>query len=771
MNQRTLRSIAFTLAILFLAAAVDAKSSGDGIWREVRSGLASMDAGRQIVPESYRTFRLNRAALRAVLERAPEEFTDLSGYSLPILELPMPDGTFQRFRIERSLVVEPALLNEFPELGETYRGQGIDDPTATVRFDFLPSGFHSMVLSEHGTVIVDPHTPGNTADYIAYYKRDVQQKPRYYCEFENENLLKSMISPKSPDFHEFLPDVARPAVISGTELRTYRLALAATGEYTQAVGGGTVAGALAAQVQIMNRVNGVYERDVAIRMVIIGNNNLLIYTNGATDPYTNNNGSAMLSENQTNVDSVIGAANYDIGHVFSTAGGGIATLNGPCGSTKARGATGLPNPTGDIFAIDFVSHEMGHQWGANHTFNGQSLNCAGSNRSAGSAYEPGSGISIMGYAGICGNQDLAASSIDSFHVKSIEAIVGFTTTGQGNTCAAVSGTGNAPPTVSIVGGTLYNIPRLTPFTLTASASDPNGDAITYDWQQYDLGPGTTSVPNSDSDGNARPIFRVFSPTTNPTRIFPSGQFILQNGNTPPNTIDGFLTGETLPTIARTMNFQVIARDNRANGGGVSTASAVVNVSANGPFKVDQPNSNITWYLNSTPTVLWSVGGSNGVPVNATHVRILLSTDGGLTYPIVLADNTPNDGSEVVSAPNLSTTNGRVRIEAVGNIFFDVGDVNFTIVQTPAVSGDIAGRIATAGGLGVPRIYVVLTGGNPAVTRVAQTNAFGYYRFIDIPFAQYTLTPQPQKRLSFNPTSINRNHGNEALDVDFVGVQN
>jgi hypothetical protein len=706
------------------------------------------------------------------------------------MTLPMPDGSYQRFRIERSLVAEPGLIEKFPELGQTFRGQGIDDPSATVRFDLLPNGFHSMILSPNGTVMVDPYSPGATSTYISYYKRDVE-KPGFSCDFDRENVLGSIMKTKKPHFEEFIPEasaaLAAPSVTSGTQLRTYRIALAATNEYATVVGGGTVAGALAAQVAIMNRVNGVYEREVAVRMVIIANNDVIIYaSNGASgtnnicgagnnvacttanDPFTNNDGIAMLTQNQTTIDARVGSGNYDIGHVFSTGGGGVATPGGVCGTAKARGVTGLGDPTGDVFAIDFVAHEIGHQYSAMHTFNGTGLNCDSGTRSPASAFEPGSGVTIMGYAGICGSQDLAPNSIDSFHVKSLEDIIAFTQTGNGNTCAQIASTGNTPPTVASVGGSVFNIPRQTPFSLAANATDANGDTITYQWHQYDLGTATTSVPNSDSDGVGRPLFRSYSPTSSGTRIFPRNEFILANGNVPPNLTNGFMTGELLPSIARTMNFQVVARDNRANGGGISTAAVQVVVAGTGPFQVISPAAGTTWYLNSNPVVTWNTGGSAAAPINAATVRILLSTDGGQTFPTVLADNTPNDGSEAVVSPNLNTPNARIRIEPVGNIFFDVSDANFTIVNTPLTNGAIGGRITTPGGRGIARVYVKLTGGQLSAPRLAMTNTFGYFSFEGVEFSQtYTITPSPRKGVTFNPTNIVRSHNAAATDVNFT----
>ncbi len=681
----------------------------DDIWQEVEATQVTSRERREIIPQVYRTFRLKKEALQQTLRKAPLEFTDAARDTEVVMTLPMPDGTIARFRIEESPIMAPELAAKFPEI-KTYHGQGIDDRSATIRFDVTPTGFHAQVLSAQGTIYVDPYAKGDTENYISYFKRDLRNGPSFEC------LVGANESGAGVSIAEAQMTVPLVVPPNGTTLRTYRLALGATGEYTIAAGG-TVPLAMARMTTSMNRVNGIYERELALRMTLVAGNDALIYTDPNTDPYTNNDGFAMMGQHQTNVDNLIGPANYDMGHVFSTGAGGVARVRSTCSATfKAQGVTGLSNPVGDPFDVDFVAHEMGHQHGGLHTFNTTEGFCSGF-RNMISAFEPASGSTPMSYVGTCAPGNLQRNADDYFHVRSLEEMVAHMT-GAGN-CAAQSATGNSPPTVNP--GANFNIPRNTPFVLTALASDGNCDAVTYAWEEYDLGP--PSPPEGDADGMARPIFRSYPPTVNPRRIFPSLQYILNNANVPPATYncglpDLCLTGESLPNITRTMNFQVTARDNRAGGGGIVSAMMQVGVNAGaGPFIVTQPDTAVSWTGGTQQTVLWNVAGTTAAPISAATVNILLSTDGGSTFPTFLAAGTANDGTEVITVPNLPTTAARVKVEAAGNIFFDISGANFTIAAggpapTPTALANIATRLLVETGDNVLIGGFIVTGTQP-----------------------------------------------------------
>ncbi len=645
---------------LFFSASIYAQSNYAELWNDISEVGLDAQGTRYIIPQSYRTLELDLQSLSSALTQVPMESNTQVKNSGYLLSLPLPDNSFATFKIVESPVMDEELAAKYPQI-KTYLGQGIGNySNARIRFDVTPAGFHAIIFSPEGTVYIDPYSLGETRYYISYYKKD-------YLPTEEELNFECTLLGADSELGEHIKQLVQdnPFVMIGSQLRTYRLACAATGEYT-IYHGGTVAQGLAAVVTAINRVTGVYENEVGVRLVLVPNNDLIIYTNPTTDPYTNNNGGAMLSQNISNLNSVIGSANYDIGHVFSTGGGGVAYLGVVCGSSKAGGVTGLPSPIGDPFYIDYVAHEMGHQYGGNHSFNGNANACSGGNRNASTAYEPGSGSTIMAYAGICSPQNLQNNSDDYFHNISFVEMVNYTTIGTGNSCPVITNTGNNEPSVTVpVGG--FTIPISTPFMLTGSATDPDNDPLTYCWEEWDLGPA--GHPNTPS-GNA-PIFRSFDPVTVPYRYFPKLSNILNNTQT---------IGEILPSYTRTLNFRLIARDNRAGGGGVNYAQMqTINVTNTaGPFLVTQPNTNVTWMGNTTYTVTWDVANTSVAPVSVSQVNILLSTNGGNNFTEVLASNTANDGTQDIFLPNIPTTQARIKVEAVGNVFFDLSNVNFTI---------------------------------------------------------------------------------------------
>ncbi|MEP6603368.1 MAG: reprolysin-like metallopeptidase [Spartobacteria bacterium] len=686
-----------------------ARTGRNALWKDVSEtevvrGITAVTAHaprRDIVPQIYRTVGLNKTALLTLLKSARSEKSGSIDATGTEVSIPLPTGEMGRFVIQESPVMEPELAAKFPEL-KTYVGRGIDDPTATTRIDITPRGFHAIILGAGGQVYVDPYSRETDTNYISYFKSDFTAASKPFSCFAG------------PQVNAALPLTVEAARPTGATLRSYRLALACTGEYATAVcapNAPTVTSTLAAMITSVNRCSAVYEREFAIRFVLINNTDKLVYLDGATDPYANGNGSTMLSQNQTNIDNVIGSANYDFGHVFSTGGGGVAYLGVICKlGSKASGVTGTANPVGDPYDIDFVVHEMGHQFGGNHPFNGTSGNCSGGNRNASTAYEPGSGTTIMAYAGICSPQDLAPHSDDYFHTINYDEIDTYTSSGTGSSCPQLTATGNNAPTIAAL--TSRTIPMQTPFALTASGSDLDGDTLTYCWEEFDLG-AAQDPTMSPRDNGSSPIFRSFAPTINPTRIFPSLTYILNNANVPPATVSTYATGEFLPTTSRTMTYRVTVRDNHAGGGGSNYNSmTVTSTTAAGPFVITAPNSAASFAGGSVMTVNWNVANTTAAPVSCANVKISLSTDGGYTFPIVLANSVPNNGSASVTIPNIAnvaTTQGRIKVEAVGNIFFDLSDVDLTFTSSnTAPTVNVTNSISAVRGKPTATVAVVGT---------------------------------------------------------------
>lgn len=632
------------------------------VWQDVTTGVALARAGGE--PIYYRPLRADTAVLRGQLDAAPREFTASHG---AILSLPMPDGSFQRFEVMESPIMAPALAARYPRI-RTYRGVGIDDPSATARLDMTPRGFHAMVTGASGTVFIDPEAGGDY--YRSFNKRDYG---RAVARGEGERMV-CQVQDTGDHAHEYHERRETVLARTGSQLRTYRLAVAATGEYT-AFHGGTVSNTLAAIVTAINRVNQIYGRDLAIGFVLVADNDAVIYTDAASDPYDNTDASVIMAQNQVNLDTVIGTANYDIGHVFSTGSGGLAGLGAACNDGfKAAGTTGLAHPVGDPFYIDYVAHEIGHQLGARHTFNGTTSNCVAPNRSAATAYEPGSGSTIMAYAGLCGDEDLQSNTDATFHAGSIEEILAYIATG--GSCYSVSATGNNPPDVDA--GPDYTIPCGTAFVLNGSATDPDvGDSLTFQWDQMDAGTATDSTTyGTDLGDNA--LFRSFLPRENTYRHFP--RLINQLANRSDKA-------EALPTTSRTVNFRLTVRD--GNKGVAEDDMQVVVDNNAGPFTITSLSpASATYNAFDAVTITWDVAESDAAAVNCAFVNIeLLTFNAGKTSYCThtLATNTANDGSQQITIPALANANARFRVMCRDNIFYDITDSDLTINAATAAS--------------------------------------------------------------------------------------
>ena len=705
--------------------AVDLENSPDQLWQWVEEQPAPFaEAQNYIQPDRFESVTLNAELLRSTLSTAPLEYSAGASSESLVIDLPTPDGGFDRFEIVESPIMAPELAARFPDI-KTYAGQGIDDPAASVRFDITPQGFHSQVLSPNGAYYIDPYWHLDDSLYISYFKRDYSSRPSEFVfhDHQSAHSLETTSTLAALKSSNSFTSLSTSNLTSGGELRTYDLANAATGEYTS-FHGGTVAAGQAAIVTAINRVTGIYEVELATRFRLVGNNDQLVYTNSSTDPYTNGNASMLLTENQFNVDTVIGDAFYDVGHVFSTGGGGLAAL-GVVGVSglKAQGETGLTSPIGDPFYVDFVAHELGHQFNGNHTFNGDSGNCSGGNRNASTAYEPGSGSTIQAYAGICDNDNLQPNSDPYFHSISFDEMFGFVT-GAANSAADISLTGNNAPSVSA--GLDYTISARTNFALTAAGSDPDsGDVLTYNWEQRDLGP---QQDVNAGDNGSSPLFRSFNATTSPTRSFQRLPDLLNNTT---------VIGETLPTTTRTMNFRVTVRDNASGGGGVNSDDMVLNVVDTGsPFRVSSPNTAVTWTGGTTQTVTWDVAGTDANGINTSQVNILLSTDGGNTFTTTILAGTANDGTEAITVPNTATSNARLKVEGAGNVFFDISDADFTIVP------------------GGPGVNVAESGGSTDVSEAGATDTYDIaLQTTPAGAVEITVNADSQSEVSLNGTSF------------------
>ena len=623
-------------------------SQSKTLWKsQTLDNSQKIKISKRNLPKSQ-SYSLNINALKQALINVPQRDALLNGTSGVVLSFPNEQGKLESFRIVEASVFSSELQSRYPEI-RSYIGQGIDDPSSVIRFSISPLGFQSMRISASmPATFIEAYTE-DLSLYTVFKRADrINYSDDFEClltEKVNQNLDEGNIMLRNAD--------------DGI-LRTYRLAVSATGEYT-AYHGGTKALALAAINATMTRVNGIFENDFNVTMVLIGNNDDVIYTNSGSDPYGNTT-SGYNTQLQNTLTNVIGESNYDIGHLFANLqnNGNAGCIGCVCvNGQKGSGWTSLTIPEGDPFDVDYVAHEIGHQFGGNHTwtFNG--------NEGTNAQMEPGSGSTIMGYAGITGSTDVQSNSDPYFHARSIEQITNYIKT---TSCQTNTNTGNAVPAVNA--GANFTIPKGTAFVLDGSASDANsGDVLTYCWEQYDENNAATTNPSVNATSGV--AFRSYSPITDTKRYFPRLSTV-KTGATA-------WQWEAVPNVARNLNFRLTVRDNKAGGATNNSDDMVVTVNGTaGPFVVNSPNTNVTWNAGTTQTVTWNVAGTTSNGVNAANVDIFLSTDGGDTYPIAIASGVSNDGSHDIVVPNNQGNQNRIMVKGSNNIFFDISNTNFTI---------------------------------------------------------------------------------------------
>jgi len=600
---------------------------------------------------------INRDQLKALLATAPQKNSGDKGI---VITLPNINGVAEHFVVLEASNFSPALQAQFPDI-RSYVGNGVEDPTAHLRISLSPKSIQTMVLrADKQTEFMEPYTTNNEvyAVFNSGAKRARGQLP-FNCTTIDDRSVQRAASQAN-----------RAALSESLTFKTLRLALSCTGEYT-VYHGRTVAGALAAMNATMSRVNGVYEVDLAVNLILIDDEANIIYTSASTDPYTGaNTGNGINDWNaqlQSTLTATIGEDAYDIGHLFgATGGGGNAGCVGCVCEDGAKGS-GITSPSngipeGDTFDIDYVAHEMGHQLGANHTFSFQY-------EQSGVQTEPGSGSSIMGYAGIT-DYDVQAHSDDYFTYASVNQV-------QLNladkTCPVDSPLNNADIVVNA--GPNYSIPKGTAFVLKALGAEVNPANVTYTWEQNDNASNATSGDGSYAlpTKTVGALFRSVAPGTSTARYFPAFSSVVANTLT--------TTWETVPNAARTLHFTLTGRDNIATGG--QTKSDDVNIivkSAAGPFVVTSQNSEAeSWIAGSQQNITWNVAGTTANNINVANVNILLSTDGGLTFPTVLAAATANDGTETITVPaDADGLHCRVMVQAIDNVFYALNQKEFAV---------------------------------------------------------------------------------------------
>ena len=680
----------FLLLLVFSSTMLTAQSSD--FWSSVNEQaiILSNDNERGYIPEEYHTFALDLDEMKTYLQNAPMERT-AAALSQPLtFDFPLPDGEVHEFQIVESPVMQPGIASRFPHI-KSFAGYSKKDKKLNVRFVYSDHGFHAIFYSPTVRYYIQPYAHNIQDTYVVYDRKKIHLPNDHSmtCGVSNEDMFSNGSNPIEGlnVNHDSEPEQADARNVSAVtvDVREYRMAVAGLAEWTNTHNGGTVSGGLSSVNIMANVLNSFFQNEVAVRFVIIDENDQLIYTDPSTDPYVDidNGNNTLLNQNQINLDATIGNDSYDIGHLMtlSCVGiGGVAALNSICSNqNKGRGLTCQGGSNLELIVSEIASHEVGHQFSASHSWN----SCEGtigsppqdiiSARSSGTAYEPGSGSTIMSYAGGCQSQNVQFGSDFYYHVASLQQMYNSVSEGNGSECSNIIPTSNNFPELELKYENGFYIPRSTPFELTATATDQDGDDLTYCWEQYNLGP-VSDLGNPTLDG---PSFRSWPPNESPTRVFPRMVSVVQNTQ---------LDVEVLPTYTRNFTFRCTVRDNNPEVGGVIWEEMSFEATDQaGPFLVQYPNSNEFLEVGQYIEVLWDVANTDQAPVNCERVNIRFSGNSGYDSSIILAENVPNDGAHFVTIPNVITGGARIRVEAADNIFFDLSNFN-SQVNEPTTAG-------------------------------------------------------------------------------------
>lgn len=737
---------------------------------------AARSVERRSFPRQFRLFALDRAGL----EQRLFSVVDKTGVPV-VISLPNADGRIENFELFEASNFEPALQARFHEI-RSFSGRGITDKHASIKLSVSPRGVQATIFrsgsdliapDEAQTEILEPYSEDRKVYAVFRSARRAGELP-WACRAPVEQALFTGWKERMTGGRSDAPES------NSGEIRTMRLAQSCNGEYANYFGAtdpSQVAMVLAGFNATLTRANGIYERDLGLHLNLIADSTNVIFYDGATDPYSDD-----LANWNDELAGAIAAAGitpemYDIGHMFgASGGGGNAGCIGCVCSTNHDKGMGITSPSDDIpegdnFDIDYVTHEVGHQLGANHTFSYGQLPVP---EMLGQDKEIGSGITIMGYAGITPVSNVAPHSIDIFHETSIGQVQENLPTRGCPVAGTMPSTGNRAPVVAAGGN--YTIPILTPFALKGSATDPDGDAITYNWEQNDSAENTGITIAAASANPAKligPNWLSFNSTASPVKYFPRLSTILAGGFTT-EALEGGDPGvliEALSAVPRDLNFRLTVRDNHpyvpgsAIGQTQFTDSKVTVTNLAGPFKVTAPDSAVTWAGGTPQTISWLAANTNLPPVGALMVNIRLSVNGGQSFPIVLKANTPNDGSELVMIPNIGTAAARIMVEAAGNIFFDISNADLTI--NGPTTANVGGRALEANGRTIKGALITLSLPD-GTQQTVLTSKDGKYVFEGIALGESYIITATHSRYAFTPPSIEYVHIGQNMEQNFTG---